>query len=76
MASPIINYATVNYLRYAALGLGVYYGYSKDLSLRHFVKDRAENEKKREYDLLVEEARIAYSAWKDKKFVEANPGRE
>ncbi|KXS16897.1 hypothetical protein M427DRAFT_68678 [Gonapodya prolifera JEL478] len=74
MANPIVNYATVNYLRWSALAFGAYYGFSKDLSLRAFVKERADNETKREYDLLVEEARVAYAAWKDKKFADANPG--
>ncbi|KAJ3319287.1 hypothetical protein HDU93_003711 [Gonapodya sp. JEL0774] len=76
MASTLINCATVNYLRYAALGLGVYYSSSKNIPLTHFVKVRHDNEQKREYDLLVEEALIAYTSWKDSNFANANPGNE
>ncbi|KAI9209880.1 uncharacterized protein BJ171DRAFT_485443 [Polychytrium aggregatum] len=60
MASTAVNYTSVNFLRWAALGVGVWYGYSRQESLTHFVKARKEANEKAEHDALVQEARTAY----------------
>ena len=56
------NNRTVQYLRYAALGLGVGYGAYRSASLNSFVAARELQAKDRAHDLLVEEGRVAYEA--------------
>ncbi|KAL3897450.1 MAG: hypothetical protein SGCHY_003405 [Lobulomycetales sp.] len=52
----------MQYLRYAALGLGVTYGIYRNASLASLVKQREILERDHAHDLLVEEGRIAYEA--------------
>ncbi|KAI9027927.1 hypothetical protein DFJ74DRAFT_661024 [Hyaloraphidium curvatum] len=69
--SGAINPALVNYLRWGALAYGVYYGWGKQKELTAFAKTRAEAEKRKEYELLIEEANIAYQAQKDRELAQA-----
>jgi hypothetical protein len=58
-------------LRYGALGLGVWYGYTRQNSLELFVHKRKEEESKALNEQLVEEARIAYEAHQNRLEAEA-----
>ncbi|TPX33764.1 hypothetical protein SmJEL517_g03432 [Synchytrium microbalum] len=69
MAS-IVNYASVNYLRFGALGLGLYWGLSRQGSLTEFVKKRHEAEHKAHQDELVDEARQAYEHAENRRMSE------
>ncbi|KAJ3084554.1 hypothetical protein HK102_000623 [Quaeritorhiza haematococci] len=67
----IVNFSAVNWLRFGAFGIGVWYGMSRQYSLTRFVKARNEAEEKKHYDELVEEARVAYEAHINREEAEA-----
>ncbi|KAJ3214593.1 hypothetical protein HDU67_001458 [Dinochytrium kinnereticum] len=50
------------FLRWSALLVGVYWGYSRKSSLTHFVKERAEAAERQHYEDLVEEGKVAFEA--------------
>ncbi|KAL2915408.1 F1F0 ATP synthase subunit e, mitochondrial [Polyrhizophydium stewartii] len=57
-----INQQSVSFLRWSALAVGVWWGWTRHHSLTRFVKDRAEEQHEAHHKLLVEEAKIAYEA--------------
>ncbi|EGF76852.1 hypothetical protein BATDEDRAFT_28031 [Batrachochytrium dendrobatidis JAM81] len=61
MAS-IVNQQSISFLRWSALGVGVWWGWTRHHSLTRLVKDRAADTEKAHHNLLVEEARVAYEA--------------
>ncbi len=54
-------------MRYFALGLGVWYGATRQATLTSFVEHRAHVQKQKEHEALVEEGRIAYKAHLDRE---------
>ncbi|KAJ3334106.1 hypothetical protein HDU76_010228 [Blyttiomyces sp. JEL0837] len=62
MSAAIINQTSLNYARWGALAIGVWWGFSKQRSLTRFVKDRNEAIEKRHYEDLVEEGKVAFEA--------------
>ncbi len=58
----LVNSPLHQYLRFAALGLGVFYGAYRQQSLTDFVIARNLTEEKKHYKELVEEALVAYEA--------------
>ncbi|KAJ3406892.1 hypothetical protein HDV05_005698 [Chytridiales sp. JEL 0842] len=62
MSAAIINTASLNYARWGALGVGVWWGYTKKASLTRLVKDRNEEAERHHYEDLVEEGKVAFEA--------------
>ncbi|KAI8922391.1 hypothetical protein PhCBS80983_g01486 [Powellomyces hirtus] len=60
--SSIININSANLLRFSALGLGVFYGYSHKQSLINYVHTRKEERARLHHNDLIEEAKLAYEA--------------
>ena len=54
-------------LRWSALGLGLYWGYSRHNSLTHFVAERTAAKEKTHYEDLVNEAKIAFESQYNKE---------
>ncbi|KAI8904977.1 hypothetical protein BC831DRAFT_496207 [Entophlyctis helioformis] len=65
--ATIVNQHSVNFLRFGALGLGVWWGVTRHYSLTGFVKDRAAQQDKARYLELVEEGKIAFEAQYNKE---------
>ncbi|KAJ3010426.1 hypothetical protein HKX48_007404 [Thoreauomyces humboldtii] len=62
MSSSILNINSANLLRFSALGLGAFYGFTHKASLTSFVHTRSE-ERARLHKLdLIEEGKLAYEA--------------
>ncbi|KAI9356205.1 hypothetical protein DFJ73DRAFT_657625 [Zopfochytrium polystomum] len=61
MAS-IVNSASLNYARWGALVVGVWWGFTKQQSLTRFVKERNEAEEARHNIQLIEEGKVAFEA--------------
>ncbi|TPX42066.1 hypothetical protein SeMB42_g03401 [Synchytrium endobioticum] len=70
MGSSIVNYASVNYLRFGALGLGLYWGMSRQASLTDYVKKRNHELEKHHHEELVEEGRLAYEQAENRRMAE------
>ncbi len=51
--------------------MGIWYGHRKNEQYTKFAIARHESERRKEYELLVEEAKIAYAAQKDKELAAA-----
>ncbi|KAJ1550309.1 hypothetical protein HK405_000919, partial [Cladochytrium tenue] len=50
------------YARWTALAIGLWWGYSRQQSLKRYVKDRHETEEEQKYKDLVEEGKVAFEA--------------
>ncbi|KAI8914207.1 hypothetical protein EDD86DRAFT_198708 [Gorgonomyces haynaldii] len=65
--SGFINEHSASLLRYAALGVGAWYGLTHYNNLVRFVKDRKEQQHQQEYLDLIEEGKIAFEAQYNKE---------
>ncbi|KAH6564904.1 hypothetical protein BASA50_010436 [Batrachochytrium salamandrivorans] len=58
----IMNQQSINFLRWTALGVGLWWGWTRHYSLTRFVQLREVEQEKARNSLLVDEARVAYEA--------------
>ncbi|KND02479.1 uncharacterized protein SPPG_02940 [Spizellomyces punctatus DAOM BR117] len=68
--SNLTNIHTLNLLRWTALGTGILYGGLKRQYLVSYVQERKQERDKKLFEELVYEARVVYTALKEKELAE------
>ncbi|KAJ3125817.1 hypothetical protein HK098_008205 [Nowakowskiella sp. JEL0407] len=66
-ASSIFNISSLNLLRFGALTVGLYWGWSRQRTLTHQVAHEKVIAEKKLHKELVEEGKIAFAAYNDRK---------